>query len=145
MPSGESLLSAGRQPFRRTNGMSTGPRSGRKVRIPVSVAGVRSAEPRGDLYTWCCRLPDMQIYFESQQTQNGGLIWIFVSRETYVMISLCINYYLYHHFRYKYNFNLSTILNIIKITCMPQPNFFQKFLTIQYPRLGMRSIPCLGF
>ena len=36
------------------------PLSGRKVRIPVSVAGVLSTEPRGDLYAWCCRLSGMR-------------------------------------------------------------------------------------
>ena len=69
--------------------------------------------------------PICRFILKVSRRKMGGLIWIFVSRETYVMISLCINYYLYHHFRYKYNFNLSTILNKIKITCMPQPYLFQ--------------------
>ena len=36
------------------------PLSGRKVRIPVSVAGVLSTEPCGDLYAWCCLLSGMR-------------------------------------------------------------------------------------
>ena len=60
------------QPFRRTTSMSTGPRSGRKVRILVERgASAKHGAMRGLIKYGCAKL-DMQVYFRSRPPAKQG-------------------------------------------------------------------------
>ena len=49
------------------------------------LAMINNEEPRGDLYAWCCRLPNMQVYMDYMRRKRKMLKMV-----QYVMLIIAI-------------------------------------------------------